>query len=92
MAPEDESDRSFDSRIDLKLNIKSCNFGINFILFSHLGVLMIPIMLLGKPLYNRSMKNRQRRQQQNDQEHLLEDPPSPQESSGHGDEDRYGFT
>ena len=53
---------------------------------------MIPIMLLGKPLYNRSMKNRQRRQQQNDQEHLLEDPPSPQESSGHGDEDRYDFT
>ena len=47
---------------------------------------MIPIMLFGKPFYNRSMQNRQRRlqAQQNDQEHLLENPPP--ESGDHAEE------
>ena len=47
---------------------------------------MVPIMLFGKPFYNRSMQNRQRRlqAQQNDQEHLLENPPP--ESGDHAEE------
>merc|ERR1719219_1575044 len=59
------------------------------------AVLMIPIMLLGKPFYERSLKKRQERQrlqrQQNDREHLLEERPQSRSSNPEAEDDEHAI-